>query len=60
VLFNHSHPLTVGDKDVVTAPAELKEDWQKALYAEFLRWQASRLVSPRAFGSAAWPHEYHQ
>jgi hypothetical protein len=36
----------VGDKDVVTAAAELKEDWQKALYEEFLRWRANQFISP--------------
>jgi hypothetical protein len=29
----------VGDKDVVGAPARSKEDWQQALYEEFLLWR---------------------
>jgi hypothetical protein len=39
----------VGDKDVVTATTattDLKDDWQKALYEEFLRWRANQLMSP--------------
>jgi hypothetical protein len=29
----------VGDKDVATAPVELQEGWQRALYEEFLQWR---------------------
>jgi hypothetical protein len=37
----------VGEKDVVTASVKLKEeDWQKALYEEFLRWRANQFISP--------------
>jgi hypothetical protein len=36
----------VGDKDVVIPFPDLKEDWQKALYAEFLRWRARQFISP--------------
>jgi hypothetical protein len=38
----------VGDKDVVAAPAEPKEDWQQALYEEFLRWRLRQILHEKA------------
>jgi hypothetical protein len=34
----------VGDKDVVIAPTARQEDWQQALYEEFLRWRLRQLI----------------
>ena len=34
----------IGDKDVVIAPTDLREDWQQALYQEFLRWRLRQLI----------------
>ena len=36
----------IGDKDVVITPTDPQEDWQQALYEEFLRWRA-RQLSPQ-------------
>jgi hypothetical protein len=38
----------VGDKDVVPAPAAQKEDWQQALYEEFLRWHLRQVLHEKA------------
>src|SRR5262245_37201010 len=35
----------IGDKDVVIAPTDPQEDWQQALYEEFLRWRTGQLIS---------------
>jgi hypothetical protein len=34
----------VGEKDVVTPRIDLEEDWQKALYEEFLVWRSKQLL----------------
>jgi hypothetical protein len=34
----------IGDKDVVIAPTDPQEDWQQALYQEFLRWRTRQLI----------------
>jgi hypothetical protein len=34
----------VGDKDVVTATASTQEDWQRALYEEFLLWRVRQVM----------------
>jgi hypothetical protein len=34
----------IGDKDVVIAPTDRQEDWQQALYEEFLRWRLRQLI----------------
>jgi hypothetical protein len=34
----------IGDKDVVIAPTDRQEDWQQALYEEFLRWRLWQLI----------------
>jgi len=34
----------VGDKDVVTAVADSQEDWQRALYEEFLQWRVMQVM----------------
>ena len=34
----------VGDKDVVTAPADPQEDWQRTLYEEFLQWRGRQVL----------------
>jgi hypothetical protein len=34
----------IGDKDVVIAPSDPQEDWQQALYEEFLRWRTGQLI----------------
>jgi hypothetical protein len=34
----------VGDKDVVAASADLQDDWQRALYEEFLQWRLRQLA----------------
>jgi hypothetical protein len=38
----------VGDKDVVAAPAGAKEDWQQALYEEFIRWRLKQVLQEKA------------
>jgi hypothetical protein len=38
----------VGDKDVLAAPAGAKEDWQQALYEEFLRWRFKQVLEEKA------------
>jgi hypothetical protein len=38
----------VGDKDVVSAPAAPKEDWQQTLYEEFLRWRLRQVLHEKA------------
>jgi hypothetical protein len=38
----------VGDKDVVAAPVGAKEDWQQALYEEFLRWRFKQVLEEKA------------
>jgi hypothetical protein len=35
----------IGDKDVVIAPTDRQEDWQQALYQEFLRWRTRQLIT---------------
>ena len=34
----------VGEKDVATPRIDLEEDWQRALYEEFLVWRAKQLI----------------
>jgi len=34
----------VGDKDVIIAPTDPQEDWQQALYKEFLLWRIRQLI----------------
>lgn len=34
----------VGDKDVVGATADLRKDWERALYEEFLRWRLNQAM----------------
>jgi hypothetical protein len=38
----------VGDKDMVPAPVGPKEDWQQALYDEFLRWRLRQVLHEKA------------
>jgi hypothetical protein len=38
----------VGDKDMVAAPAGPKEDWQQALYEEFLQWRLRQVLHEKA------------
>jgi hypothetical protein len=33
----------IGDKDVVIAPTDPQENWQQALYEEFLLWRTRQL-----------------
>jgi hypothetical protein len=34
----------VGDKDVAIAPTETQQEWQNALYEEFLRWRLRQVI----------------
>ena len=38
----------VGDKDVVPAPAGSNQDWQQALYEEFLEWRLRQVLQEKA------------